>query len=271
MSNAKLPLSGLAALVTGGGSGIGLACAERLLRDGASVTIAGRTESRLRQATHELEPEAPAGAKVAFAVCDVSDEAQVEAAVARAASLGGKLAIAVASAGAAGFGPILSLPVESWRQAVDVNLIGTFLTVKHAGAAMRDAGGGSIVAISSIAGLLTHRFLAPYCATKAAIEMLVRCAADELGPQKIRVNAVRPGLVPTDMSLPLTEDRVITEDYLAQMPLKQLGKPEDVAEAVRYLAGPESAWVTGQIFGVDGGHSLRRGPNLDTMIERFGG
>ncbi|MGH7806340.1 MAG: SDR family oxidoreductase, partial [Candidatus Binatia bacterium] len=174
-------------------------------------------------------------------------------------------------AGAAGFGPILSLPVESWRQAVDVNLIGTFLTVKHAGAAMRDAGGGSIVAISSIAGLLTHRFLAPYCATKAAVEMLVRCAADELGPLRIRVNAVRPGLVPTDMSLPLTEDRVITDDYLAQMPLAKVGTPEDVAAAVRYLAGPESAWVTGQCFGVDGGHSLRRGPNLDTMIERFGG
>ena len=101
--------------------------------------------------------------------------------------------------------------------------------------------------------------------------MLVRCAADELGPLGIRVNAVRPGLVPTDMAAPLADDRAIVDDYLDQMPLRRLGTTDDIAAGVRYLAGPESAWVTGQCFAIDGGHTLRRGPRIDPMIERFFG
>jgi NAD(P)-dependent dehydrogenase (short-subunit alcohol dehydrogenase family) len=136
---------------------------------------------------------------------------------------------------------------------------------------MARAGGGAIVAISSIAGPLTHRFMAPYCASKAGVEMLIRVAADELGALGIRANAVQPGLVPTDMAMPLTDDKTIVRDYLDQMPLARLGTVEDIASAVRYLAGPESSWVTGQCFAVDGGHTLRRGPRVDSMMERFFG
>jgi NAD(P)-dependent dehydrogenase (short-subunit alcohol dehydrogenase family) len=96
-------------------------------------------------------------------------------------------------------------------------------------------------------------------------------AADELGSLGIRANAVRPGLVPTDMAMPLTDDRDIVDDYLDQMPIRRLGTVEDVAAGVRYLAGPESSWVTGQCFAIDGGHTLRRGPRIDPMIERFFG
>lgn len=237
----QLSLKGKGALVTGGGSGIGLACARTLLAAGASVTIVGRTEDKLRAAAEGLEKEAPAGARVQIGVCDVTSEEAVEAAVELARRPTGTLDVAVANAGAGAGGPIFTTSLEMWRYAVEVNLTGTFLTVKHAGKAMAASGGGSIVAISSIAGPLTHRFMAPYCASKAGVEMLIKVAADELGPLGIRANAVRPGLVPTDMAMPLTDDQAIVDDYLDQMPLRRLGTVDDVAAAVRYLAGPESS------------------------------
>jgi NAD(P)-dependent dehydrogenase (short-subunit alcohol dehydrogenase family) len=268
MANAARALEGKFALVTGGGSGIGLACARHLLRDGATVTIAGRSEEKLLRTAATLESDTPPGAAVRVVVCDVTDEATVGAAIQAAAS-SGRLDIAVANAGGGAARSILEMSLDEWRYTLDVNLTGTFLTVKHAAQAM--ASGGSIVAISSIAGAITHRFMSGYCASKAGAEMLVRCAADELGALGIRVNAVRPGLVPTDLAAPLATDDVVVADYLDQMPIARLGTTDDVASAVRWLAGPESSWVTGQCFAIDGGHTLRRGPRIDTMVERFFG
>lgn len=263
-------LAGKAALVTGGGSGIGLGCARALVRDGCHVTIMGRSGAKLADAAAALVAEAPAGTRVAHVAGDVTSEDDVVAAVARAKEPSGRLDVAVANAGAGAGGPIFATTVEMFRYTIDVNLTGTFLTIKHAGQAMA-GGGGAIVAISSIAGPVTHRFMAPYCASKAGLEMLVKVAADELGSLGIRVNAVRPGLVPTEMADPLVQDQAVVDDYIDQMPLARLGRVEDVAAAVRYLAGPESDWVTGQCFAVDGGHSLRRGPRIETMVERFFG
>jgi NAD(P)-dependent dehydrogenase (short-subunit alcohol dehydrogenase family) len=247
------------ALVTGGGSGIGLACARRLAADGATVTICGRTASRLEAAAAEI------GAR--WVVCDVTEEAQVQAAV-EAADVGG-LHIVVANAGGGGTaGPLVLTSLAGWNETLAVNLTGTFLTIKHTAPIIARSGGGAIVAISSIAGALTHRHLGAYCVAKAGIEMLVRNAADELGPYRVRVNAVRPGLVPTDASAPLVRDEATRADYLAQMPLGRTGTADEVAAAVRYLVGDESAWVTGQVFAADGGHTLRRGPDLDHLIGR---
>jgi len=269
MPRATLALEGKSALVTGGGSGIGLACARYLLRDGATVTIAGRSEEKLRQAAATLEPDIASGTAVRTVACDVTDESAVEAAVQTAATAG-RLDIAVANAGGGAAGPIVGMSLDEWRYTLDVNLSGTFLTVKHASRAMT-AAGGAIVAMSSIAGVLTHRFMSGYCASKAGLEMLVRCAADELGRLGIRVNAVRPGLVPTDLAAPLATDDAVVADYLDQMPLARLGTTDDIAAAVRWLAGPESSWVTGQCIAVDGGHTLRRGPRIETMIETYFG
>jgi NAD(P)-dependent dehydrogenase (short-subunit alcohol dehydrogenase family) len=251
-----------AALVTGGGSGIGLACAAALLRDGASVTIAGRGEEKLQAAVAELESAAPAGTSVSYAVCDVAVEEQVVAAVEHAASRTGSLQLCVAAAGTGTMAPVVAMSAEQWDQVLGVNLTGAFFTLKHVAPRMVAAGGGSFVGISSIAAPLTHRFMSAYCVSKIGLEALVKTAADELGTSNVRCNAVRPGLVPTELSSALESDPAVHDDYIAQMPLARTGTPEDVAAAVRFLCGPESGWVTGQAFGVDGGHTLRRGPDL---------
>src|SRR5262249_27943681 len=157
-------LEGYHALVTGGGSGLGLACARWLLRDGATVTIVGRNAQRLEWAEAELEPHAVPGAEGRHAVCDVTDD--------------GWLA------------PIAAIPVEAWRHVMEVNLTGNFLTLKHTAPAMRAAGGGAYTVISSVAGVLPMAFASPYTAAKAGVDMFVRTAADELGPWGIRVNSV---------------------------------------------------------------------------------
>src|SRR5262249_53132526 len=165
MPHATLALEGKFALVTGGGSGIGLACARYLLRDGATVTIAGRSEEKLGRAAAALEPDIAPGAAVRTVVGDVTDESAVESAVGTAATAG-RLDIAVANAGGGAAGPIVGMSLDEWRYTLDVNLTGTFLTVKHASRAMT-APGGAIVAMSSIPRVLTHPFMSRYCARKA--------------------------------------------------------------------------------------------------------
>jgi NAD(P)-dependent dehydrogenase (short-subunit alcohol dehydrogenase family) len=260
---AELVLAGQAALITGGGSGIGLGCARHLLRDGASVTLAGRSQDRLDAAVAELQAEAPAGAEVRGVACDVAQEDDVAAAVQAATAITGGLQLCVASAGTGTLGPVIAMPTDQWRHVLDINLTGAFFTLKHAGDAMVRAGGGAFVGISSIAAPLTHPYMAAYCVSKAGLEALVRTAADELGRAGVRVNAVRPGIVPTELAAPLEQDPAVLADYLAQMPISRTGTVDDVAALVRFLCGPESSWITGQCIGVDGGHHLRRGPDVE--------
>jgi NAD(P)-dependent dehydrogenase (short-subunit alcohol dehydrogenase family) len=261
---------GRAAVVTGGGSGIGLACARHLVREGATVTLVGRSPDRLRDGAASLAADGglPEGAaeRVTWVVADVADEGQVAQAVAAAADPLGGLHLAVASAGMGWSAPLLRTGVDEWNVVMSTNLTGTFLTFKHAGAAIARSGGGAMVAISSLAGTTTHRHMAAYCASKAGIDMLVRVAADELGALGIRVNSVQPSLVDTPLASVLTGSDEITADYLSQMPVARVGEPDDVASAVRFLLGPESSWVTGEAIAVDGGHHLRRGPDYDPLV-----
>jgi NAD(P)-dependent dehydrogenase (short-subunit alcohol dehydrogenase family) len=255
-------LDGQGALVTGGGSGIGLAVARRLKDDGALVTICGRSKERLDAAVEEL------GDDVRTVVADVTVEDDVVAAVAAAADAPLGLRIAVANAGGSSqMGPLVATGLEEFRATVDVNVLGTFLTIKHAAPHLVRNGGGSIVAVSSIAAAVSHPYLGAYAVGKAGIDMLVKVAADELGRSKVRVNAVRPGLVDTELVAGIFATQDVLDSYLTQTPLGRAGEPGEIAELIRFLAGPESAWITGQAIGIDGGHSLRRGPDYTPFAE----
>jgi len=257
------PLDGQHAFITGGGSGIGLGTAAALIADGASVTICGRTEETLRDACTQL------GDQAAWAVVDVGDEQAIADAVAEANERT-PLTIAIANAGRGGAGPLLQLDAETWETTLRVNLTGTFFTFKHAGAALAANGGGSMCAVSSISGVRTHRLFGAYTAAKAGVNNLVENAADELGPLGIRVNAVAPGLVETELSVSLQEHEAVNEDYRINMPLGRRGTVDDVASAIRFLVGPESSWITGVILSIDGGMHLRRGPNIDPLFDGAG-
>jgi NAD(P)-dependent dehydrogenase (short-subunit alcohol dehydrogenase family) len=260
-------LAGFSALVTGGG-GIGLSCAQRLAADGASVTIVGRSEDRLHAGVAAIEAVAADGATVQAVPTDVTDEASVAAAVAAATAPSGRLDGIVSSAGGSEtIGPITQIDVEAWRRTVDLNLTGTMLTIKHGARVMARQGGGSIVAISSIAGVVTHRWFGAYGPAKAGLEMLCMVAADELGASGVRVNTVRPGLTRTELVEAITGPGPVLDDYVSCMPLGRVGEPGDVAGLVRFLIGPEAGWITGQNVAVDGGHALRRGPDLSGVLE----
>lgn len=287
MSNQPNPAEGIvgyAALVTGGGSGIGLATAARLVQDGAHVTICGRTEEKLVAAVAALEEvasetagTATAGGTARYVVADVTVEEQVAAAVAEAASERGRLDILFANAGGSlHMGPIVGAELEAVRATVDVNLIGTFLCIKH-GAPVMAAGvgtgvdggvapGGAITGMSSGAGGFPHRYLWAYGSAKAGIDTLCQYAAEELGATGVRVNSVRPGIVDDELMAPITAGGPLLDDYLAEMPISRLGTVEDIAAAVRFLSGPEAGWVTGVNLPIDGGHHLRRGANYGLLF-----
>jgi NAD(P)-dependent dehydrogenase (short-subunit alcohol dehydrogenase family) len=252
-------LGGTAALVTGGDSTIGLACARRLAADGAVVTLCGRSEQRLKVAADQYQ--------LGYVVADVTDEDEIAAAVADAAR-GGPLRIVIANSGdSSSIGPLPDLNVAGWRATMDLIATGTMMTLKHAAREMARTGGGSFVAISSIAAATTHRWFGAYGPANAAVDHMVALAADELGGIGIRVNGIRPGVVESELVAGIASPDQVLDDYLAAMPLSRLGVPADIAGAARFLAGPESAWITGEIINVDGGQHLRRGPDYTAAFE----
>jgi NAD(P)-dependent dehydrogenase (short-subunit alcohol dehydrogenase family) len=247
-------LDGQRALVVGGSSGIGLGSARWLARDGAHVTIAGRTKEKLQTAQAELASQ---GFDVAITRCDALDAGSVRAAVAAASDDEGALHIAVVVPGLGAIKPVLLIDDDDFSREVDANVRPIFLVLKHAGRAMIRAGHGSFVAISSTAAVFSARYLASYSAGKAAVDQLVRVAANELGDYGIRVNSVQPGWTRTPATEPAFADVAMMDAFLAGQAIRRHGEVDDIAAAVRYFAGPESAWTTGQLLTVDGGHTLR--------------
>jgi NAD(P)-dependent dehydrogenase (short-subunit alcohol dehydrogenase family) len=258
-------LEGRVGIVTGGATGIGLGCAQAIVRAGGKVMICARREEVLKEAAKEL------GENAAWIVADVTSDESMDAAVAATVERFGPLTMAVNSAGVGAAGPILDLTTEQFDGAIQTNLNGVFRSLRAEGRAIRDAGGGSIVNISSIAGSQTHPWMSNYCASKAAVNMLTRCAADELGENNIRVNAVQPGVVVTPMAAMLTENEISRDEYLRLMPISRVGKPEDIGAMVAFLLSEDASWVTGQIISVDGGQSVRKGPNLVPLFKSFMG
>ncbi|QSE90611.1 SDR family oxidoreductase [Rhodococcus pseudokoreensis] len=262
--------SGLAktsVLVTGGGSGIGLGIATALAADGAHVTICGRNEKKLARAAEQISADNPTGT-VDTVTADVTNEDDVVRAVAKASERTGQLGGVVTCAGGnETVGPVTQLDVDAWRRTVDLNVTGTMLTIKHAARALVAGGGGSIVTISSIASSNTHRWFGAYGPSKSGVDNLTRLAADELGASNVRVNCIRPGLTRTDLVALITDGGPVLDDYLANTPISRVGEVTDIAALAKFLLGPDSTWITGQIINVDGGQMLRRGPDFRSMFE----
>jgi NAD(P)-dependent dehydrogenase (short-subunit alcohol dehydrogenase family) len=256
----------VSALVTGGGSGIGLSITRALLAAGATVTIAGRSAERLREARRALAAESLDVARLHELAADTTREEQVEAAVEAATAATGTLNAVVACAGEprGQMAPVTELDLGQWRSVFENNAVGTMLTLKYGARELVRAGGGSFVAISSISALLSARFAAPISSAKAALEQLCRIAAVELGPSSVTVNVIRPGLVVVPrQDLPAE----MADDFVSSIPLHRLGAPDDIAGLARFLVGPEARWITGQVMSVDGGQTLNRAFDARPWVE----
>lgn len=259
-------------LVTGGGSGIGKAAATGLVDGGASVMIVGRNADRLAAAVAEIEGLQLSGS-IRYEPADVTNEDEVARAVDAATAWHGRLHGVVHSAGGSlTIGPLTHTDSEAWRRTVDLNVNGTMYVLKHAAREMVRGGGGSFVAISSIAASNTHRWFGPYGVTKSAIDHMMRLAADELGASWVRANSIRPGLIRTDLvDASVIQSPEISGDYALCTPLPRVGEVEDVANLAMFLLSDAASFITGQCINVDGGHMVRRGPDYSSMMEQMFG
>jgi glucose 1-dehydrogenase len=243
-----MDLSGKVAIVTGAGSGIGYAIAARLGGAGAAVCVG--------YLGNEDEAKALAGRLPrAIAVkADVSRAAEVAEMVEQTRRQLGGVDVLVNNAGIEKSAPFLEIDEASWDRTLDVNLKGAFLCAQAAGRVMKDSGaGGSIVNISSIHEDLPFPGFAPYCAAKGGLRMLMRDMAVELAQYRIRVNNVAPGAIATPINEPTLNDPEKRARLESIIPLRRIGRPEDVAEIALFLASDASSYVTGGTYYVDGG------------------
>jgi NAD(P)-dependent dehydrogenase (short-subunit alcohol dehydrogenase family) len=247
-------LSGKAAFITGGGTGIGRACALAFAREGAKIAIAGRRPEPLARVTGEIET---AGSEAMALGCDVTDPAAVRTAIQRAEQRFGRLNIIVNNAGATIVATAEHTSDEDWNRIIATNLTATFQVSRTALAALRRAGGGSIVNIGSILGIVARRERAAYCAAKAGVSGLTRAMALDHAAERIRVNCICPSLVETDLGAQVMSQSPLghaeREKRIAEIPIGRLGTPEDVAMMAVYLASDEASWITGASFPLDGG------------------
>lgn len=240
------------AIVTGAGSGIGRAVAERLAARGARVALVDRSVDGLEETRRSIDA---AGGEALTIPGDVTEEAEVAAAVATTVDRFGPLRTAVACAGVEVMGTAPDMELGDWHKVIAVNLTGVFLTARHAIPALVQAGGGAFVAMSSDAGVQGAQGFAAYCASKHGVIGLVRSLALDHGPQGVRCNAVAPGFVHTPMAdrifdgLPAEE----IEGWAKTVPMGRFGQPQEIAAAVAYLTSDESAYVNGQVHNIDGG------------------
>ena len=244
-------LDGKVALITGGGTGIGAACARLFAQEGAAVVITGRRKDALETVVKDIEKNKGRALAVAGSV---TDEAHAQAAVAQAVRSYGKLDILVNNAGTGAFGkPLHETDEATWNEMLAINLTGTYRMVKAAVPELIKTGGGSIVNVSSIASLVGIPMTAAYSASKGGMDALTRCVAIDYAQQKIRCNSVCPGRGDTPMASGLIDNKDALAQIMTAYPLGRYGTSEEVAKLILYLASDESAWMTGSVIPIDGG------------------
>lgn len=249
-----MQFSGKVAIVTGGSGSIGRATAALFAQRGARVLIADLADSGL-QIADELTAQ---GHDVVFRQADVSREDDVAAFVRDALDRWRRLDVIVPNAGIGGRGAADELALQDWQRVLDVNLTSAFLCIKHSVPAMRQSGGGAIVITGSVMGLVAPFHALSYATTKGAIVNLTRAAAIDHAADNIRVNAVCPGHLESPTSIGGSAARAVDQRGLIERyPLRRLGRPQDVAHAIAFLASEEASFITGTSLVVDGGYSAQ--------------
>ena len=242
------------AVVTGGGSGIGLAIVRRLARDGLAVAALDIDAEAAAGAEKEVEDEG--GVALAVGGVDVSDRTQVDAAMERVREVLGPIGVLVNNAGITGFRRFLEITDEKWDRIMAVNLDGPFYCTRAVVPDMIEAGWGRIVNISSSSAQGGQQYMVHYVASKAGLIGMTKALALELGPHGITVNTIPPSFVDTPM-LRESERRGMlggsVDDHAATTPIRRAGRPEDIANACAFLVADEAGYITGQIIGVNGG------------------
>jgi 3-oxoacyl-[acyl-carrier protein] reductase len=245
-TNTVAELQGQVALVTGGSRGIGLAIAEELAGAGAKIAVVARDEARAQQAAAGLPGDGHRGYG-----CDVADPEAVNALVKRVEEEMGSLDVLVNNAGVTRDNVLMRIKDDDWDAVVDTNLRGAFNLIRAASRGMMKRRAGRVINITSVVGITGNKGQANYAASKAGLIGLTKSVAKELASRGVLVNAVAPGYIETDMTAELPE--AARDALMQQIALGRLGRPQDIAPAVRFLAGPGAAYITGQVLVVDGG------------------
>ena len=253
-------LEGKVALITGGGAGIGVSIARRFVAEGAKICISGRRQQKLDEVARSL----PEGS-VATCAGDVSDYDDAKQMVAATLELGGKVDVLVNNAAIDPGGTVVDVDPAIWHRVLEINLTGPFYTMRAAIPHMIEAGGGSIINISSLGGVRCLPNMAPYCTSKAGLIMLTQQAALDYGPAKIRCNAVCPGPTRTEMTehslSPMAESMGVDIDGVfgkltCSIPLRRAASPDEMAGICAFLASDDASFITGTAVLVDGGGAI---------------
>ncbi|WP_315140769.1 SDR family NAD(P)-dependent oxidoreductase [Achromobacter marplatensis] len=246
-------LRGQTVVITGGAKGIGFSTAQAFVRQGARVALLDMDAAALDAAVAELTSD---GGEASAVQASVTDADAVERAFARVEQTWGRIDVLVNNAGISANKPTLEVTVDEWRRAVDINLTGVFLCAQAAGRRMVPAGSGSIINLASMYGVVAAPDRAAYCATKGAVVLLTETLAVEWGPMGVRVNALAPGYVETDLVRDLAaRGRLDPERLQQRTPLRRMAQPAEMADLAVFLASRQAAYITGHTLVADGGWS----------------